>query len=267
MTKFFGFGYITVKENLRRKSLYGVSLAYILSILFARILADFSLQDLTKFMVDFSYSFLSFFLVVSIIFIATDVMSKDLDKKAVYMILSKGISRESYIIGRSFGFLLFSFIFTFLLGIIFVLFLKILNTTILEMHKKDILLVPSIIVLIVLWVKLFLLSTVILFFSSFMSTFFLVFLASIVVYVTGSSVESLYYFVTFSGDKVSPFVVYTVKFLFYALPNFSSLGSDVMLGTEAIDLKRVIFEFSKAVTYSGFLISSSALLFKRRELP
>ena len=266
MKRLLGFGYITVRENVRRKSFYGISIAYLLSIRSARVLTDFSLQDLTKFMVDFSYSFLSFFLVVSTLFIATDVMAKDIEKKAVYTILSKGISREGYILGRSFGFLVFSFLFTLFLGTVFLASLKVLNVTIPEAYRKGILIAPGILVLLILWVKLFLLSTVVLFFSSFMSTFFLVFLASVVVYIAGSSVESLYYFITFNEDKVSTLVAYAVKLLFYTVPSFSSLGPDVILGTESVNGKRVLLELIRSIVYSGFLVSLSALLFRRREL-
>jgi len=116
-----GFAYITIKENIKRKSLYGITLIYVLLLLFARFLAEFSLQDFTKFMIDFSYSFLSFFLTIVILFMTTDIMSKDIEKKTIYIILSKGISRSSYIIGRSFSLFILSLLITTLLGTIFML--------------------------------------------------------------------------------------------------------------------------------------------------
>ncbi|RLJ70990.1 hypothetical protein BCF55_1279 [Hydrogenivirga caldilitoris] len=266
MNRLLGFAYITVKENVRRKSFYGVAIVYFLSLLFARVLTEFSLQDLTKFLTDFSYSFLTFFLVVSTLFITTDVMAKDIEKKAIYTIISKGISRDGYVVGRAFSFLVFTLILTAVLGFLFLVSVKGLNVYIPDAYKKEVLLIQGLVVIAVLWVKLFSLSTVVIFFSSFMSTFFLVFLASVVIYLAGSSIENLYYFITFNEGKVSPLVAYAVKILFYALPNFSTLGVDVILGTEPLKVGRVVLELLKSLTYSGFLLGLSMLVFRRREL-
>ncbi|WP_457601039.1 hypothetical protein [Hydrogenivirga sp.] len=266
MKKLLGFAYITIKENVRRRSFYGVALAYFLSLLFARVVTDFSLQDLTKFLIDFSYSFLTFFLIVSTLFITTDTMSKDMEKKAVYTILSKGISREYYVLGRAFSFFVFTFLLTLVLGTMFLISAKGFNISIPTAYKKDILIAPGLIVLIVLWAKLFSLSTIVLFLSSFMRTFFLVFLASVVIYTSGSSIESLYYFITFNEDKVSPLVVYSIKLLFYILPNFSTLGPDVILGTEKLNGESILVDLMKSLTYSGFLVGLSMFVFRKREL-
>ncbi len=267
MEKLWGFAYITLRENLRRKSLYGVVVAYLISIIFARILMEFSLQDLTKFFLDFTYSFLTFFLVVSTLFIATDIMGKDIEKKALYVILSKGISRDMYIIGRAFSFLLLTLLMILVLGSIFVVFTKAINFFTPEAYSKEILILPSVLVLLVLWLKLFLLSTFVLFLSSFITTFFLVFLVGAVIYLAGSSVENLYHFVLVNEKEVGSVIKSIITFLFYILPNFSSLGPDAILGTEAIRWKRVFLDIAKTLTYSLFLLSVSVSLFRRRELP
>lgn len=266
MKTLVGFAYITLKENARRRSFYGVVVAYLVTLLFSRILMEFSLQDPTKMLVDFTFSFLSFLLTLSVLFIATDVMAKDLEKKSVYILLAKGISREGYVWGRAFGFLVFTFLLSFLLGAIFLLGSELLNLSTPQTFRKEIDLFYGSVVVSVLWIKVFLLSTVVLFFSTFMTNFFLVFLVSVVVFIAGSSVENLYYFVNVEKDRIAPLVRQAVTFLFYVLPSFSSPGPDVVLGTEKLQVRPLLLDLAKAVAYALFLTASGSLLFRRREL-
>ena len=262
----FGFAYITIKENVRKWGFYGVLIVYMASIIFSRLLMEFALQDLTKFLVDLAFSFMSFFLVLSTLFISTDVMNKDFEKKSIYIILSKGISRESYIFGRAFGFLVFTLVLTLTLGFIFLVFVKGFNTGIEQNYQKDIYILPTLVLLFILWLKAFLLSSIVIFFSSFMVTPFLIFLSSVVIYIAGSSIENLYYFVMLNEDKVSLLVKVVISILFYALPSFSSPGADLLIGMEKLALNRFILDVTKAILYSLMLLSVSVLILHKREL-
>ncbi len=261
-----GFAYITLKENVRRRSFYGVVVVYLLSLLFSRMLMEFSLQDPSKVLADYSYSFLSFFLFLSTLFIATDTMAKDIEKKSVYLVLSKGVTREAYLLGRAFGFFVFTLSFVFVLGLFFLLIVWFLNEVTVSVFRKELHLSAGLFVLLSLWVKTFLLSIVVLFFSTFMSNFFLVFLASVVVLIAGSSIENLYHFVSVEKERVPDLVRYTVTFLFYVLPSFSSPGPDAVLGLQKINLKYFSLDIAKSLAYSGFLLSVGSLIFRRREL-
>lgn len=261
-----GFAYITIKENVRKWSFYGVIIVYLASLIFSRLLMEFALQDLTKFFIDLSFSFLFFFLILSTLFITTDIMNKDLEKKSIYIILSKGISRNTYIIGRAFSLFIFTLLVSILLGLVFLVVAVGLNEFITEHYRKSIHVIPSLLVLAVLWLKAFLLSTVVLFFSSFMVTPFLIFLSSVVVYIAGSSIENLYYFVSFNEDKVGHAVKTIVSFLFYLLPSFSSPGPDVILGLENLNLHKEVLDISKTLIYSLMMVVFAMLFMHKREL-
>jgi ABC-type transport system involved in multi-copper enzyme maturation permease subunit len=261
-----GFAYITLKENVRRRSFYGVVIAYLLALAFSRVLMEFSLQDPSKVLTDFSYTFLVFLLFLTTLFISTDTMSKDIEKKGVYLILSKGVSRDLYLVGRSFGFLVFTLILTLTLGTLFLAGSWVLNTFSVEVFRKETILPAGLPILLSLWLKMFLVSLVVLFFSTFMSNFFLVFLASVVVLIAGSSLENLYRFIQLEGERFSPLMKHLITFLFYTLPNFSSPGPDALLGLEGIDPLYLSLDLLKALLYAGFLLSTSLLIFRRREL-
>jgi len=266
LKRLLGFAYITLKENARRRSFYGIVVAYLAALVFSRILLEFSLQDPTKVFLDFSFSFLSFFLVVSVLYITTDIMAKDIEKKSIYIILAKGISREDYIHSRAFGFLVFTFLFTLLLGVLFLFGVKSINYLTVTAYKKSIHLGAGFLTIFLLWTKVFLLSMVVMFFSTFMTNFFLVFLVSVVVFIAGSSVENLYYFVSVEKDRVSPLVKHVITGLFYMLPSFSTPGPDVILGESSLRFKTIALDLFKTVSYSVFLVVAGSLLFRRREL-
>ncbi len=266
MKRWWGFVYITIRENIRRKSLYSLVGAYTGSLLLARVLMEFSLQDVTKLFVDFAYSFLVFFLVVSVLFLTADAVVKDMEKKVLYVILSKGVSRDFYVAGRAFSFLFLSFLVVALLGTVFVVFTQLVSASVPPTYSKEVSVTAAVVVLSVMWAKLFLLSTVVLFLSSLATTPFLIFLGSVSIYLAGSSIESLYYFTTVEQEKVDPLFRTVISVLFYVLPSFSSPGPDVILGTESIGWTRVLLDLLKTVSYSLFLVVCSVLLFRRREL-
>ncbi len=261
-----GFSYITVKENIRRWGFYGTIIAFTVSLAFSRVLAEFSLQDLTKTMVDTSYSFLSLFMVVFTLFISIDVLSKDLDKKIIYVILSKGISREAYVYSRALSLLVVLFILSFALGSIFILFLEVSNYSIPPAYRKDIDVLFAIVSVLILWIKMFSLSCVVVFLSSLITNFLLVFLSAVVLYVAGSSVENLYYFVYQQGDKISPTVKFLITIVFYISPNFSSIGPDLILGLDNVNWLRISLDVMKTISFSLMLVIIAALFFRRREL-
>ncbi|MDQ7083224.1 MAG: hypothetical protein Q9N34_10010 [Aquificota bacterium] len=252
MGMLMGFAYITLKENVRRRSFYGVVLAYLLTLVFSRILTEFSLQDPSKVLLDFTHTFLTFLVFLSVLFITTDTFSKDIEKKGVYLILAKGVSRESYVLGRSFGLVVFSLVLVLILGTIFLFGSWLLNLLSLGVFRKEIHIGAGLLVLLSLWVKASLISLVVVFFSTFMSNFFLVFLASVVVLMAGSSIENLYYFVHLEEDRISPVIRYLITFMFYTLPSFSSPGPDVVLGIEGVDLDHFALDLLKAVLYGDF---------------
>ncbi len=260
------FIYLVFKESIRRKTFYGTLLLFIITLLISRILMSFALQDLTKSLIDFSFAFLKFFIMFIALFVTADIMADDLRKRTVYILLSKNITREEYIYGRFTGILILLLIATIVLSSITLLFSYINNLSIQPAYKKEIVLINIIPFMLSLWIKSFLLSSVVIFFFSFIDSYILIIFSSLIVYMAGSSIENIYYFVELYSDKFTAFTRYTVTLMFYLLPNMSSLSSDILINLAELNISKFLLDTLKSISYSALLILTAGYIFKRRDL-
>lgn len=93
----------TFKETVRDKVLYSLVVFAILSI-FASILAgSVSLGQEVRVIQNFSLTAMLVFLVIITIFIGTQLVFREIERKTIYFSLSKPISREQFFLGKFFG--------------------------------------------------------------------------------------------------------------------------------------------------------------------
>jgi len=260
------FVYLVFKENVKRKAFYGTLILFLLTLAISRLLMSFALQDLTKSFVDFSFAFLKFFIMFIALFVTADIMSDDLKKRTVYILLSKNITREEYIYGRFIGILVLLLVSVAVLSTITLFAAYINNLTVPPSYKKDILFINIIPFALSLWIKGLLLSSIVIFFFSFLDSYILIIFSSLIVYMAGSSVENIYYFVELYSDKFSAVTRHAVTLLFYLLPNMSSLSSDILLGLVKLNIWKFLFDSAKSVSYIALLILLSGYIFRRRDL-
>ncbi len=260
------FIYLTIKETLGRKSFSAVVFLFIFSLFLSRIFMDFALQDLTKSFVDFSFSFLKFFIFFIALFVTADIFVNDIKKKTIYIILSKKLAREQYIVGRFVGIAFVLAITVTFLTLFCFFFAYVNNFFIPPAYKKPLILFNVLPFIISLWIKSILVSAVVIFFFSFLENAIVILFSSVVIYMAGSSVENIYFFVEIYKEKFSEFTLVTVKILFYLLPNISSLSSDIILGIEKLSVERFLFDILKSLSYTALLLILSGIIFKRKQL-
>ncbi|HIC97809.1 MAG TPA: hypothetical protein EYP11_05375 [Aquificaceae bacterium] len=249
--------YITLLESLRKRTFYGVFGTLCVFLFLSSALAGFSLQDNLKPIVDMGYSSLSLVMVVATLFLSTDIMGEDLRRGGIYTVLSVGVSRSVYIFARALSLFTVVLLLTAVLGGTFLLFLSLV---------AGVGSLPAgLLALSVLAFKMWVLSCIVLFLSSFLKNFFLVFLGGVAVYWAGSSIESLYYFVSME-EELPPYGKLSVKVLFFLLPSFSSIGPDVILGLEKVEPLPTVLDLIKALFYALSLILGASLIFEKREL-
>ncbi len=109
--------WITFKDCIRNKALYGIlSMGLILfgaNIIFTGMFS----WDLGKVAVDMGLSTVSFSGLILIFFFSINMMSNDMEKKTIYLILSRPISKPEYILGKYAGLSLIIIISSVMLGI------------------------------------------------------------------------------------------------------------------------------------------------------
>ena len=109
--------WITFKDCLRNKALYGI--LFMGLVLFGTniIFTGMFSWDLGKVAVDMGLSTVSFSGLILIFFFSINMMSNDIEKKTIYLILSRPISKPEYILGKYAGLSLVIIISSIILGI------------------------------------------------------------------------------------------------------------------------------------------------------
>ena len=118
---------ITYKEIIRERLLLGILLVAVLLTSASFFMATISLDQDARVLQDTGTAAIHLFAFFITIFVATNSMSKDLDRRALYLLLPKPLSRGQYILGKYFGLLLLLKTTLGILGGLFVLGLLFMN--------------------------------------------------------------------------------------------------------------------------------------------
>jgi ABC-type transport system involved in multi-copper enzyme maturation permease subunit len=92
----------TLKLEIRDKILYGIIIFGLLYIFFMLFLSDLVLRELPM-IKSFGLTGIYFFNALVAVFLGTTSFFKDIDRKVVYFILSKPVSRAQFLIGKFLG--------------------------------------------------------------------------------------------------------------------------------------------------------------------
>jgi ABC-type transport system involved in multi-copper enzyme maturation permease subunit len=93
----------TYREAIRDKILYLLIVFGCLAILASRILGFVSIGDELKIIADISLGSISVFGALIAVFVGTNLVYKEVDKRTIYTILSRPISRYEFVIGKYLG--------------------------------------------------------------------------------------------------------------------------------------------------------------------
>jgi len=93
----------TFRETIRNKILYAI-LAFALFVIgMTFFLADLSVGDLTRIIADVGLASIHLFGVIMAVFLGISLVSNEVDRKTIYIILSKPVRRFEFIFGKTLG--------------------------------------------------------------------------------------------------------------------------------------------------------------------
>src|SRR5688500_10306343 len=93
----------TFREAVRDKVLYGVLGFGCLILLFTLAIAELSLNEQQRVIEDVGLASISLFSVIVSIFLGSSLLYKEIERKTLYVILPKPISRTEFLLGKYFG--------------------------------------------------------------------------------------------------------------------------------------------------------------------
>jgi ABC-type transport system involved in multi-copper enzyme maturation permease subunit len=227
------------------------------------------MRDIVKVAVDLSLSTVSFAGLLTLFFVGVNLFGKDIDKRTIYMVISRPISRSQYLVGKFFGILLLALTVTLILGLLSSLPVILSKKF---YHYPEARFEWGIYSLAVLYIfiKLAIVSSIITFFASLTSNSFMTLVLTLVTSLIGESTEGVRSLLT-SGveiQKVSPLLSTMVNIAYYVFPNMSAFD----LKTQAAHGLAVSWSYMSwtalyAIVYMAAVVAAGTLFFRRREFP
>src|SRR6476469_5072820 len=106
----------TFREAVRDRVLYGVLGIATGMLLFTLVLAELSLDQQRRVVLDVGLATISCFSVLASIFLGSSLLYKEIERKTLYVILPKPIRRHEFLLGKYFGIALTVFVFVAIQG-------------------------------------------------------------------------------------------------------------------------------------------------------
>ena len=260
---------ITFLEGLRSRVLYGIFLFAIFVMALSLLFTNFFMQDIGKIAVDFNLSAISFAGLMIASSLSVNLIAKDLEKRTIYFVLSKPISRPQYIFGKYFGIILltsFAYLILTLVSACTLLFLKgqYIN------HFSSFGWLAYLQGIYFDLIKIFLLNAVIIFFSTVTSSSFITLLFSISTYIAGQSISEVVQYLSLGKNsmvEVDESINHFISLIKYLVPNFSAFDFKVASSHNIlVNISDFVLFSGYGLAYSFMLLFFASYIFSRKNL-
>ncbi|MEO0288713.1 MAG: ABC transporter permease [candidate division WOR-3 bacterium] len=253
MKNIFSIASIVFKESVRHRIIiFSLSLSFLIIIL-SLTLNPLALGELNRLVKDSGLSTISLFSLFIIFFSGTRLIFQEIEKKTIFVLITKPVSRDEIILGKFFGLFSIIFCFTFLTSLFFILTLTL---------KKITFNITIFYSIINIFLQSVLLSSIAIFYSTF-STPVLSSIFTFFTYVAGFFVNNISYLI----EKAPTFVLKIfLKFMMLVIPNFYYLDIKVYaVNNIPVSLNFIIFSITYTFIYTFLLLYVSTLIFRKKE--
>lgn len=242
----------TFRENLREKLLYNLLFFALLMIGSSILLSRITLGDYHRLILDLGLASINLFGVLIAIFVGIGLVSKEVDRKTIYTIVSKPIPRYEFLLGKYCGLVITLFANTIVMVVGLLIVLQVMDVPITSLVFKSLALI---------FLELMVITAVAVLFSTFTSaTLSAIF--TLAVYVIGHLSGDLKEFAK-KLDEVSQMAVNAI---YYTLPNLErfNLKGHVIHHLD-FGMADMALTLVYGLTYAAFLLLLASVIFQRRD--
>lgn len=243
----------TFRETIRDRILYGI-LAFALLFLISTIFfGSISLGEDIRVIKDFGLAGIYIFSIIITIFLGSSLIYKELEKRTIYIILSKSISHSEFIVGKFLGLLASIKVNVLLMTAVYLIIVAAKG------GGFDYLSLLSILLLI-FELAIFIALTIL--FSSFTTPLASTLYSIIILYI-GHSLSIL----KNAAAHSAPIVQYLTATVYYIFPNLEkfNIRNSVVYGAIP-NAGQIVFPIVYAIFYTAILLWLATLALKRQEL-
>lgn len=244
----------TYREAVRDKVLYLLIVFGCLSILASKILGFVSIGDEMKIITDISLASISLFGALIAVFVGTNLVYKEIDKRTLYSILSRPISRYEFVLGKYIGLVSLIAMTTALMALFSALYITIMGGTVDMMFFVAVFLI---------YLKLLLVTA----FSVLLSSLASPILGAAIVlsgYVFGHATGIL---IDLPPQFSGTFMEKVMKGLYFVTPNLSNfdIWQEYANGIE-ISQRYVAWTVLYGVLYTGLILYLATVAFENKDV-
>lgn len=242
----------TFRETVRDKLLYSLIGFSILTIAASLLAGSVSLGQDARVIQNFGITALLVFLLIITVFIGTQLVYREVERKTIYLALSKPLSRETFYLGKYFGLCLTILVSALIMGTVFLMILR---------WKTGVISTPVVWATSFVILEAWLLTAVGLLFSSFTSA-----LASAVytfgVALIGHSATTIWVL----SQKSQGFLRYLLETVYYIFPNLEkfNLRNEIVYNFQP-DSTQVLLTLAYFLTYTAAILLAGLAIFRRDE--
>lgn len=259
---------ITFLEGVRSRILYGIFIFSLFVMMLSIVFSSFFMQDIGKVAVDLNVSAISFAGLLMSLSLSVNLIAKDLDKKTVYFVLSRPISRTDYIFGKFFGLMLitlFAYILLTLFSCVSLYWLSLQYEGYFDTFKWN----AYFQAVYFDYIKICLFNSIIILFSTVTSSSFITMLFSVSMYIVGQTISEVvnYLSINSSGAEISQTVKVVIDTVKYIVPNLEVFDFKVISAHGLlIDSKEFFTVSSYGIIYSLLMLLFACIVFRKKEI-
>jgi ABC-type transport system involved in multi-copper enzyme maturation permease subunit len=272
MTVLWPLALITFKEGIRTRAIYGISLFSFLLLGANPLISGMTMRSAGKTAVDMALSTISLSGLLVILFIGINLIAKDLDRRTIYMVLSRPISRSQYIVGKFIGMVFLILVIVAILGVFACLSISMVKLAYPDYFERF---SWSLVLLAIAFIAmmLVLLLAVSCLFSALSSTSFVTLVLTSMTYVIGHSIREVKTLMENPGaigfgQDASFLTSAFVKTAYYLLPNLSFF--DIKLQAAhglPVPTSTVLWTMAYGMSYTVLVIALASVFFRKKEFP
>lgn len=243
----------TFRESLRDKILYNLLLFAGMLIGISVLLADLTIMEHHKIVADMGLAAINLTGVIIAIFVGISLVNKEIDRKTVYTIMARPISRMSFILGKYAGLALTLFVNVAIMLAVFLMTLWFYQMPVGLAIFQAVALI---------FVELLVVTAIALFFSTFSSSTLSAIL-TLGIYVIGHLTTDLRNVAGKSGNETASAIM---NGLYYLCPNLESLN---IKGQAAVGIPvgpdYLVLASLYGLVYAAVLVAGACFVFQRRD--
>jgi len=251
----------TFRETVRDKVLYGILFFAVAFILFTIVLSELSLHEEKRIIADLGLSGISLVSLILAVVLGVGMLTKEIDKKTLYPILSKPVARWQFVLGKYLGINLTLLVQVAVMAAVFTAVLA---------FKGGTLTWPFVLSLYLIFLEILVITSIAMLFSSF-STPFVSGLLTLGVFIVGRNLDLLQAFIR--KGNVGPMAdllaqvphVFPNLYLFY--PSGRAIDESwVTLHGSFVHLDYLASATSYGLVYASVCLLLAMAVFSRRDL-